>query len=50
MQRDFRFETSRLAYDLFAKTGKVCYYQLFKAVEFGRNIENQNINEIELSQ
>ncbi len=39
MTRDFKYETSRICWSLFEKTGGVGYYQLFKEVEFGKNLD-----------
>ena len=36
MTRDFKYDTSRICWSLFEKTGRVGYYQLFKEVEFGK--------------
>ncbi len=39
MTRDFKCETSRLCWSLFEKTGKIGYYQLFKEIEFGKDLD-----------
>lgn len=39
MTRDFKYDTSRICWSLFEKTGGVGYYQLFKEVEFGKNLD-----------
>ena len=33
MRNDFASETSKLAWDLFMKTGKICFFMLYKNIE-----------------
>lgn len=39
MTRNFKYDTARICWSLFEKTGRVGYYQLFKEVEFGKNLD-----------
>lgn len=39
MASEFKYETSNLCWSLFEKTGKIGYYQLFREIEFGKNLD-----------
>lgn len=40
--KNFKYENSDLVWSLFEKTGKIGYFQLFKEIEFGKDLEQDD--------